>query len=115
MGSSRMHLAAVDVELLRFERFRDVLSCYRAEEMIVFTDAVPESQRRSGSSLARSSASVLRLSFAAQVGFAFLLDDFPVGFGGGNRQSLRKQIIARVAVGDFHYRAAASPLSRHLL
>ena len=41
----QLHFTAVDVELLRFECLGDIFRRYRAEQMIVFADAMTKSQR----------------------------------------------------------------------
>ena len=105
-GLIKLNLPALNVELLGFERIRDVLCSHGAEELIVFTGTVPERQRNIGQQFAEIGGIGLSLRLTPQVRFALLLNDLAIGVGGGYGQALGQQKVAGEAVCNLHHRTA---------
>src|ERR1019366_1318975 len=103
-------LAAVDREALGFQRVRDVGRGDRAEQLIVLARLAGKRQFLAGELLSQGFRAALFLGSLAHRGGLHLLDDGLVAGGRFNRQLVRDEVVAAIALGNFHHVAAMAEL-----
>src|SRR5437867_8261713 len=103
----QLDLAPLDLEALGRQPLRDVGRRHRAVERLGLADLARDHNLDRGQAIRHRLRDLQLVGFLRLELRAFALDLFLVAVGGEQRQLARQEVVARVAVGDFHHLAAA--------
>ena len=102
----QLDLAAIDVETLGRQRLGDVGVGHRAEQRVGLADPPRDLDLDAGEPIGDRLRDPLLFGLFRVVLDLLALDHLLVARGREQRQLARQQVVARVAVGDFHQLAA---------
>src|ERR1039457_6369966 len=106
----QLDFAAIDRHALMLELVCDVSRGHRAKELIALARLAGEAYGHALDLLRQSLSIALLGGSPPHRRGLHLLDDGAIGVGGFNRQLLRDEIVAAVALGDLHHFAAGAEL-----